>query len=87
MSFPPHVWSRLKNTTAQDLIKALERDGWIREERRGAVQAFRKENGGKTIRRVTVHYHPKKTYGAKFLKGLIRDIGWSHQELKNLKLI
>ena len=37
--------------------------------------------------RVSVHYHPKKTYGEKMLKALLDDIGWDDKDLKRLKLI
>jgi predicted RNase H-like HicB family nuclease len=37
--------------------------------------------------RVTIHYHPKKTYGAKLLKGLLEDIGWSEEDMERLQLI
>ena len=87
MTYSKNTWNQLKNLTAGGLIRALEKDGWIREVKRGAIQAFRQENDGKTVNRVTVHYHPKKTYGAKFLKGLLADIGWSEKDLKRLKLI
>lgn len=87
MSFSKNTWNQLKNLTANDLIKALGKDGWIKEETKGAVQAFRKEKDGETINRITVHYHPKKTYGAKLLKGLLKDIGWSESDLRKLKLI
>ncbi|KAA3629392.1 MAG: addiction module toxin, HicA family [Proteobacteria bacterium] len=87
MSFHQNIWNQLNNITAGELVKALEKDGWIREETRGAIQAFRKENDGHTIKRVTVHVHPKKTYGPKLLKELLVEIGWSESQLKKLKLI
>ena len=38
-------------------------------------------------RRVSVHYHPKKTYGAKMLKALLNDTGWSEDDMRRLKLL
>ena len=38
-------------------------------------------------RRVVIHYHPKKTYGPGLLKDLVRDIGWTDDDLIRLKLI
>jgi hypothetical protein len=38
-------------------------------------------------RRGGIHYHPKKTYGAKLLAGLLADIGWTEAEMKKLKLL
>ncbi len=39
------------------------------------------------IKRVSIHYHPKKTYGPKLLKKLLRQIGWTEDDLRRLKLI
>lgn len=83
MAFSKQVWNQLKGKTCEELIAALERDGFLNEGRRGAVQAYRHSDG----RRVVVHYHPNKTYGANLLKGLIQDIGWSEADMHRLKLI
>ncbi len=83
MAFNKAIWDQLKNTTASDLIRALSADDWEEDVRRGATRAFRKGAG----KRVVIHYHPKSTYGAKMLKALINDIGWSEDDLKRLKLI
>lgn len=82
MSFHPNVWNQLKNITCEELIKALKKDDWQQDTTSGAVQAYKKGQ-----RRVTVHYHPGKTYGAKLLKGLIEAIGWTEDDLKRVKLI
>jgi predicted RNA binding protein YcfA (HicA-like mRNA interferase family) len=85
MAFPPNVWNQLKNLTASEIINALRRDGWEQEASRGAVLGFIKK--GPPNSRVTIHYHPKKTYGAKFLQGILEDIGWSEEDMHRLKLI
>lgn len=82
MSFAPHIWNQLKNLTADELIAALRKDGWEKDETSGAVQAFRKGTA-----RVTIHYHPGKTYGPGLLKALLADIGWNEKDLRRLKLI
>ncbi len=83
MAFHQTVWNQLKNTTASTLIRALIADGWEEDVKSGATRAFRKDVG----KRVVIHFHPKKTYGAKLLQALIKDIGWSEDDLKRLKLI
>jgi len=83
MHYSSHIWGQLKNITADKLIKALERDGWIRDESRGAILVYKHSDG----RRVTVHYHPQKTYGPKLLKALLSDIGWDEKDFRKLKLI
>ena len=82
MSYSANVWNQLKNTTVEKLVKALKKDGWERDIGSGAVHVYRKGRDN----RVTIHYHPKKTYGANLLKALIADIGWSEADLKRLKL-
>lgn len=50
----------------------------------GSMQIFLSADGK---HRVSIHYHPKKTYGAKMLQALLADIGWSEEDMKRLKLI
>jgi predicted RNA binding protein YcfA (HicA-like mRNA interferase family) len=89
MAFPPNIWNQLKNLTADDIISALQRDGWTRDPAsKGAILGYlKKDQTGKTINRITIHYHPKKTYGAKLLTGLLEDIEWSIEDMGRLKLI
>ena len=83
MAFNRAVWDQIKNTTADRLIRALLADGWTEDVKSGARRAFRKDDG----RRIVIHYHPKKTYQPKLLRGLIDDTGWQLEDLKRLKLI
>jgi predicted RNA binding protein YcfA (HicA-like mRNA interferase family) len=84
MAFSQNVWDQVRNKTADDLISALDRDGWAIEPGcKGAILVYRHPDG----RRVGIHYHPRKTYGPKLLKGLIADIGWEEPDLKRLRLI
>jgi len=83
MKLRRHVWQQLKSITCEKLIAALKKDGWEQDTSRGAILVFISQRG----KRVTIHYHPGKTYGEKLLKGLIKDIGWTEQDLIRLKLI
>lgn len=83
MKYPKPVWDQLKNKSVDDLIAALVRDDWVLDETRGAEQVYRHPDG----RRVSIHYHPKKTYGRKLLKSLLEDIGWTERDMRKLKLI
>ncbi len=86
MAFPQHVWNQVKNLTADEIIGALLRDGWEKDPSgRGAIIGYIKK--GPPNSRITIHYHPKKTYGAKLLQSLLDDIGWSEDDLRRLKLI
>jgi len=82
-SYSPNAWNQLKNISPEASVKALLKDDWVHEETSGAIQAYRKPDGT----RVTIHYHPGKTYGAGLLKDLLKDIGWSESDMKKLKLI
>ena len=82
-TFPKQIWAQLKNITIQDLEKALQKDGWKAEERRGATMGYRKDSQ----RRVVLHMHPKATKGPKLLKELLGKIGWTEADLRRLKLI
>ena len=82
------AWQQVKNITAKDLIRALKRDDWEQERKRGATIGFiKKTRGLPDYDRVVVHFHPKKTYSPKLLKALISDIGWTDSDLIRLKLI
>ena len=70
--------------TADDLCKALVRDGWQHDAGQGSIRIYRNPV---TRARVDVHYHPGKTYGPKMLKGLIEDTGWTLADLRRVKLI
>ena len=84
MNYQPHIWDQLKNLTAAQIAKALEKSGWIRDEGTGNIYVYYHPA---TKKRVTIHYHPQKTYGAKLLKALLEDINWTEQELRKLKII
>ena len=83
MKLPKNIWDQLKNKSADELISALLKDGWVRDETQGAQQVYRHPEG----RRVSIHYHPGKTYGPHLLKALFDDIGWSEDDMRRLKLI
>mgnify|MGYP001559826756 CR=1 FL=1 len=84
MSFSPHIWRQLKSISCDELIAALEKDNWTCDEKHGAVHVYLSADKSK---RVTVHYHPQKTYGPSLLKALLVDIGWSEQDMRRVKLV
>ena len=83
MNYPANIWNQLKNISADELKKALEKDGWKLDGGKGSVLIYRHSDG----RRVSVHYHPIKTFGPNLLKALFDDIEWTEEDLKRLKLI
>ena len=84
MKFPKHVWDQLKNKTADELISALLKDGFVLDEKIKTERIYRRPDG----RRVSVHYHTgTTTYGRGLLKSLLNDTGWSIADMRRLKLI
>ena len=79
--------AQLKNKTAAAWIKALKKDGWVEERSSGATRGFVKHSvDGASRRRVVIHYHPKKQYGPRLIKMLLRDTGWDDNDLRRLKM-
>lgn len=75
MKFPKNTWNQLKNLTVEQIISALEKDGWEKCKSPTARIPYRKvfaDTGD--VKRVEIHFHPKKTYGPKLLMGLLNDI-------------
>lgn len=85
MKYRKDIWAQLKGLSKSELIRAVENAGWEREEKRGAILTYYHPDNPE--RRVSIHPHPGKTYGPKLLKDLLKDIGWSIEDLRRLKLI
>lgn len=86
MACPPKVWNQLKGLTTDEIIAAHQRDEWAKDPAsKGAILVYIKY--GQPSQRVTIHYHPKKTYGPGLLKSLLSDIGWTEDDLRRLTLI
>ena len=83
MKYPANIWNQLKNKTCKDFIDALEKDGWKRDATIGAEQIYRHQDA----RRISIHFHPGRTYGPGLLKALIKDTGWSVEDMKRLRFI
>ena len=83
MSWPSHVWDQLKGIKADELIRALEKDGWRYIRTTGSAHIYRHMSG----RGVSIHYHPRKTFGAKLLQKILRETRWTESDLRRLKLI
>ena len=88
------VWDQLKNITKQQLIRAIERDGWIREETKGRqgkkganTLAYRHPDRPPNANRIVIHPHPKRTMSPSLLKDLLAVLGWTEEGLVRLKLI
>lgn len=84
MSFSKNAWAQLKGKTADQLISALLKDGFILDRKVRAERVYRHSDG----RKVTIHYHTgNKSYGPGLLGALLEDTGWSENDMHRLKLI
>jgi predicted RNA binding protein YcfA (HicA-like mRNA interferase family) len=79
MAFSQDAWNQIKAITADELISALERDGYRKDPAsRDATIAFIRK--GIHSDRIVIHYHPGKTYRPKLLISLFADAGWSTED-------
>ena len=78
-------FSRLRSLTAQQIVRALRRDGFVRETQGGSHQQYYHPDG----RRVTVSYHrPGQTFSVRTLRIMIQaQARWSWDDLRRLGLV
>lgn len=81
-AYASHVWDQLRSITADELVRALGRDGWAEDGKNGAIHGYKKG-----ANRITIHYHSGKTYGPKLLKDLLAAIAWTEDDMRRLKLV
>ena len=81
---PPRFLKQLRNTSVQGLIRALERDGFSYQGRRGATRLYRHLDG----RRALIHFHHGgDTLPIGSLRAVLRATMWDEAALRRLKLI
>jgi predicted RNA binding protein YcfA (HicA-like mRNA interferase family) len=81
---PPHLLQQLRNTSVQDLIRALERDGFSYRRRRGAGRVYRHPDGRRTV----MHYHHAgDTLPLGTLRNVLHATRWTAEDLRRLNLI
>jgi len=75
---------RLKNRTAREWIRALQREGFRTRKSRGSHHVYQHGDG----RRVLVVYHSLgDTFGPKTIKQLLRGTHWTEADLIRLDLL
>lgn len=75
---------QIKKITANQLVRALKKDGFKCTTKKGGHLVFRHPDK----RRVTVSYHGSgNTFPPKTLNSMIIDAGWTTEDLKRLKFI
>jgi predicted RNA binding protein YcfA (HicA-like mRNA interferase family) len=75
---------KLKNITAREFVRALERDGFIFKRQKGSHKIYKHPESGNWV---SVPYHPGGTFTKGILGGLIDDAGWTEDDLVRLKLM
>jgi predicted RNA binding protein YcfA (HicA-like mRNA interferase family) len=70
---------RLPRLTALEIIRILERRGFILSRSSGSHHIYRNSTG----KRATVPVHPGKTLHPKLLLSILRDMGLTADELKD----
>jgi predicted RNA binding protein YcfA (HicA-like mRNA interferase family) len=78
VSFNKNTWNQVKGVHVEQIMKALEKDGWEQDTTPGATIPYVHPDRDEPV---LIHYHPKKTYGANLLKALLADIGWDEKDL------
>jgi predicted RNA binding protein YcfA (HicA-like mRNA interferase family) len=79
------AYSKLRSTTAREIISALIKGGFYLERQSGSHQQYYHQDG----RRVTVTFHhPSDTFSSKTLKSMIeKQAKWTSEDLERLRLI
>jgi predicted RNA binding protein YcfA (HicA-like mRNA interferase family) len=73
-----------RGTSARQLVRALEADGFTLQRIRGSHRIYRHADG----RRVVVAYHALgDTFPIGTLRSMLADAGWTDDDLKRLGLL
>lgn len=81
---PPHLIQQLRNTPVQELIRALERDGFFYRRTRGSGRVYRHTDGRRTV----IHYHHAgDTLPIGTLRNVLAGTRWTEDDLRRLNLI
>ena len=71
---------KLPRIKARDIIKILEKKGFVLVRQSGSHKIYRNKKG----KRITVPYHSNKILHPKILKNIMRDAEISIEELRKL---
>jgi predicted RNA binding protein YcfA (HicA-like mRNA interferase family) len=76
---------KIKNITAMEFIKALEKDGFVLKRQKGSHRIYVKTENGRQV--VLAYHHSGESLRTGTLSNLINDAGWTEDDLIRLKLI
>ena len=81
---PPPLLQQLRNTSVQELIHTLERDGFTYRRQKGSGRVYRHPDG----RRAVIHYHHRgDTLPIGTLRSVLQGARWTEEDLRRLKLL
>ena len=81
---PSHILRQLRNTSVQELIRALERDGFTYRRAKGAGRVYRHPDGRRTV----IHYHHgSDTLPIGTLRSVLRGARWTVEDVRRLGLV
>ncbi|MDP6454017.1 MAG: type II toxin-antitoxin system HicA family toxin [SAR202 cluster bacterium] len=84
MTLPPDLIRRLRNTSVRELVRALERDGFVYRRTRGSGRVYRHEDG----RRAVIHFHrPTDTLPIGTLRSVMAGTQWTQADIERLGLL
>ena len=75
---------QLRNTPVRRLVRALERDGFTFQRKKGSGRLYRHPDGRRTV----IHYHHSgDTLPLGTLRSVLEATRWIEADLKRLKLV
>lgn len=81
---PPRLIQQLRNTSVQELLHALERDGFTYRRTRGSGRVYRHPDGRRTV----IHYHHGgDTLPIGTLRSVLAGTRWTEEDLTRLGLM
>ena len=81
---PPSLIERLRNLPVRKIIRALERDGFAYQRKKGAGRLYRHPDGRRTV----IHYHHgSDTLPIVTLRSVLEATRWTEEDLKRLTLL
>ena len=80
----PYLIERLRNLPVRKIIRALERDGFTYQRKKGAGRLYRHPDGRRTV----IHYHHgSDTLPIGTLRSVLEATRWTEEDLKGLTLL
>ena len=78
---------KLKNVTTQSFIRALEKDGFVlkRKSGKGSHRLYQHPETGVKVR--VPYHHAGEALRPGILHDLIKDVGWTGEDLIRLRLV